>query len=62
MVKSIIRHSPKRLNENNIIDIIENYGIDSDSLKSKFIKHENEVPWLIKIEGSGFAKVMQAQM
>ena len=50
MVKSIIRHSPKRLNENDIIDIIENYGTDNDSLRNEYIKHENEVPWLIKIE------------
>ena len=49
MVKSIIRHLPKRLNENDIIDIIENYGINNDSL-TEYIKHVNEVPWLIKIE------------
>jgi len=49
MVKSIIRHSPKKLNENDIINIIENYGINNDSL-TEYIKYYNEVPWLIKIE------------
>lgn len=50
MVKSIIRHSPKKLDENDIIDIIEGYGTNNDSLRHEYIKHHNEVPWLIKIE------------
>jgi len=49
MQKTFIKFSPKRLDENEILDIIENYGINNSSLETNYTKHVNESPWLITV-------------
>lgn len=49
MHETIIAYSSKELSENDILNIIKNYGTDNDSLKREYTEHNNEVQWLITI-------------
>jgi len=55
---AMIRYAPKKLTIDEILAIIQGYGVNNDSLTVDCIEHENENPWAIKINVSRPTELM----